>query len=168
VQHIQRDSTPEEQFGQLVRAGRERRGWSQEMLSRRLRDLTDAAVDQSGIARIEAGRRAIRLNEVAALSEVLNIDLRMFGKAMARSEAEEMNMALAEATERLHMVTGELVAASTAAESARVALDDAVDRVHALQTQRGLLQAERDQLTRQLHQIADARRQFELETRNGE
>lgn len=59
----------------MVRAAREARDWSQDTLSRRVKEETEVAIDQSGIARIEAGRRAVRLNEVVALMQVLGIDI---------------------------------------------------------------------------------------------
>lgn len=75
VEHNQRESTPEEQFGRMVRAAREGYAMSQEALSRRLKDDTDTIIDQSGIARLEAGRRAVRLNEVVALAQVLGLEI---------------------------------------------------------------------------------------------
>lgn len=73
VAHNQRDSTPEERFGRAVRAARESRRWSQEELSYLLKAETQVTIDQSGVARIESGKRAVRLNEVVALSRLLGI-----------------------------------------------------------------------------------------------
>ena len=72
--HIQREPTPEERFGRLVRAAREAREWTQEALVRHLKDA-GLTLDQSGVARIESGKRLVRLNEVVALAKVLGIDL---------------------------------------------------------------------------------------------
>lgn len=54
-------------FGQKVRAYRQERGWSQEELARRLRDL-GLDMHQTTIAKLEAGRRPTRLSEAYAIA----------------------------------------------------------------------------------------------------
>lgn len=68
------EPTPEEHFAYLVRSSRVQQGLTQEGLARHVREETGVAIDQSGIARIEAGKRAARFNEVVALSRALGID----------------------------------------------------------------------------------------------
>lgn len=67
-------STPEMIFGARLRAIREERRWSQADLGERLKQL-GIALHQTQIARIELGRRALRLNEATALARVLNTPL---------------------------------------------------------------------------------------------
>jgi transcriptional regulator with XRE-family HTH domain len=66
---------PEHQFGAHVREAREDRGWTQESLARRLRDLAGIDLHQTAIARLEVGKRSITLNEAAALAQLLGLDL---------------------------------------------------------------------------------------------
>jgi len=72
------EKTPEELLGAWVREAREHRGWSQETLARQLGETAGIDLHQSAVARLERGERPIRLNEAAALSKILNLDLRMF------------------------------------------------------------------------------------------
>lgn len=70
--------TAEQRFAQLVRDKREANGWSQEELARRVSAATGIPFHQTGITRIEGGRRNIRLNEVVVLAQALGIDLGVF------------------------------------------------------------------------------------------
>jgi transcriptional regulator with XRE-family HTH domain len=65
----------ETRFGAEVREAREARGWSQEALAKQLQEQTGVAIHQSGIARIEAGKRALRFAEAVALARTLMISL---------------------------------------------------------------------------------------------
>ena len=66
----------ESDFGKRVRAERERRGWSQEKLAKR---LTDKGVDTyaSTVAKIESEKkpRAVRLAEAAAIADLFDVSL---------------------------------------------------------------------------------------------
>ena len=66
----------ESDFGKRVRAERERRGWSQEELAKR---LTDKGVDTyaSTVAKIESEKkpRAVRLAEAAAIADLFDVSL---------------------------------------------------------------------------------------------
>jgi transcriptional regulator with XRE-family HTH domain len=92
VPHIADDPTPEQRFGQLVRTAREAREWTQEVLARRLKEVTGTVIDQSGVARIEAGKRAVRFNEVVALSQLLKIDLEAAGRGPSLSSDDLMRL----------------------------------------------------------------------------
>lgn len=86
VEHM--EISAEEAFGAQVRLAREARDWSQEGLARHLRDASGISVDQAAIARLERGKRAIRLNEASALARVLGLDLKPYGDAVAELSEE--------------------------------------------------------------------------------
>lgn len=65
----------EHQFGVWVKNAREMRGWSQEALARHLKETAGLDLHQSAVARLEGGKRAIRLNEASALAKLLGLDL---------------------------------------------------------------------------------------------
>lgn len=86
VMCVEHNSTSaEENFGAQVRLAREARGWSQESLGRRLREKSGIGVDQAAIARLEKGKRAIRLNEASALAALLGIDLHPYSGSLSRT-----------------------------------------------------------------------------------
>lgn len=64
-------------FGERVREERERRGWSQEELAKRLTDRGIEGVYASTVAKIEStGKpRAVRLAEAAAVAELFEVSL---------------------------------------------------------------------------------------------
>lgn len=103
--------TFEEHFGSQVRAARETRGWSQEALALRLKD-EGLDIHQSGIARLEQGQRAIRLNEAAALSQILGLDLT---REAARAEELGSTELSGDEVERLRTDLTEITAAHEAA-----------------------------------------------------
>lgn len=65
------------QFGKRVRDERERRGWSQEELAKRLTDRGIEGMHSSTIAKIESSRkpRAVRLAEASAIAELFEVSL---------------------------------------------------------------------------------------------
>ncbi|WP_162819226.1 helix-turn-helix domain-containing protein [Leifsonia aquatica] len=71
---IDEPQSVEQAFGRAVKAARNERGMSQRSLAEYL-GRRGGRLDQSAIARIESGERAIRLDEAASLSEALDIDL---------------------------------------------------------------------------------------------
>ncbi|MET7705454.1 helix-turn-helix transcriptional regulator [Micromonospora sp. NPDC005413] len=95
-------STAEQRFGGQVREARELRGWSQEALARHLRESAGLELHQTAIARLERGERAIRLNEVAALAQVLGLRLDQYagGKPPLTAEEYEQAQVLLEETRR--------------------------------------------------------------------
>jgi transcriptional regulator with XRE-family HTH domain len=105
------ETTAEQRFGEHVRQGRQLRGWTQESLARHLRELGGLDLDQSAIARLETGKRAIRFNEVAAISHLLELDLTHysgFGRTVpdgeyeqAKAEADQRRQALVAAEKEL-------------------------------------------------------------------
>lgn len=64
-----------ESFGALVRTARENRQWTQADLAKRLGSLLGREVNPLAITRTEAGKRPVPLDEVAALAQLLNLEL---------------------------------------------------------------------------------------------
>lgn len=111
----------------MVRAAREGYAMSQDALSRRLKDDTDVVIDQSGIARLEAGRRAVRLNEVVALAQVLGIDISQSTFAvqpdkMDENMLERAQIELAEIQMEVHAAFEDVRRHEAALEMARARL----------------------------------------------
>jgi hypothetical protein len=69
----------EREFTQAITRERVRRGWSQDRLVEELAKRRGLKIHQTGITRIEAGTRRVRLDEAIALAQVLNIELRYGG-----------------------------------------------------------------------------------------
>jgi transcriptional regulator with XRE-family HTH domain len=95
------DPSAEEVFGAQVRLAREARQWTQEALARHLRETSGIGMDQAAVARLEGGKRSIRLNEASALAKLLGLDLQALSGVVPRLTAEEYEEAkkkLAEAT----------------------------------------------------------------------
>lgn len=61
-------------FGDVVKASREARGWSQRQLAEMLRAV-DLKLDPSAITRIERGNRDVKLAEAIAIASVLEFDV---------------------------------------------------------------------------------------------
>lgn len=96
----------EERFGAEVRQRRTARGWTQALLVR----YSGSTLDQSSMTRLELGKRAIRLNEAAALAGVLGIDLNSY----------------VDTTTQQRMAQQRLTELSRASIDARLALADAI------------------------------------------
>jgi transcriptional regulator with XRE-family HTH domain len=64
-----------ESFGALVRQARENRQWTQAELAKRLGALLGREVNPLAITRTETGKRPVPLDEVAALAQLLNLEL---------------------------------------------------------------------------------------------
>lgn len=62
-------------FGAQVRAARQARGWSQKVLAAHLLEHAGVKLGQSGVVRLENGRRPTRLNEAVDIAWFLSIDL---------------------------------------------------------------------------------------------
>lgn len=64
----------DKELGELVKAERLKRGWSQEKLVRRMRN---AGINwmQSTVTKTESGNRPIRVREVFTLAALLSLDL---------------------------------------------------------------------------------------------
>ena len=67
----------EREFAKAVTRERLRRGWSQDRLVEELARRCGVEIHQTGITRIEAGTRRVRLDEAIALARVLDINLRL-------------------------------------------------------------------------------------------
>ncbi|GAB3944131.1 hypothetical protein GCM10029976_067760 [Kribbella albertanoniae] len=66
---------PSDTFARRLRMERERQGLSQAELARRVTEVLGVNVDKSAVARIEQQTRAIRLDEAAAMAEVLGLPI---------------------------------------------------------------------------------------------
>jgi len=66
------DHTPSEVFAQQLRATRDRKGWSQQRLADRLRELGEP-IDRSVIAKIEGGNRPVSVDEAFAFAAALGV-----------------------------------------------------------------------------------------------
>jgi transcriptional regulator with XRE-family HTH domain len=101
--HNQPQPSAEDRFAQLVKSKRERLGWSQEELARRVSVATGTPFHQTGITRIESAKRGIRLNEALILASVLGIELGPLAKTLEdhRKNAERVEAALRAAEEVL-------------------------------------------------------------------
>ncbi|MFI6468729.1 multiprotein-bridging factor 1 family protein [Streptomyces sp. NPDC050516] len=63
------------EFGAMVRAARENRQWTQADLARHLGALLGKEVNALVVTRIETGKRPVPLPEVAALAQLLHLEL---------------------------------------------------------------------------------------------
>lgn len=64
-----------ETFARRLREERQRAGLSQAALAGRLSELVDRRIDPSALARSETGERAVRLDEAAAIADILDVPL---------------------------------------------------------------------------------------------
>ena len=100
VPHNPRRSWSAEQFfGEQVKVHRELRGWTQEALAQRLRELMGVDLHQTAITRIERGQRAVRLNEFAALAQLLDLDTSVYRGHGRPLNEEDYSAAKARAAE---------------------------------------------------------------------
>lgn len=91
----------ETHFRKRLKDERDRRGWSQEELAKRLGER-GVAVHASTIAKIETDARAVRLDEAAAIADLfgLSLDTLLGRKAVEDDQGHAMNV-LAEEAQRL-------------------------------------------------------------------
>lgn len=71
----------ENDFASAVMRARLRRHWTQEYLAEQVTQKTGVLIHQTGITRIEQGKRRIRLDEAIALAELLDITLSLGGES---------------------------------------------------------------------------------------
>jgi transcriptional regulator with XRE-family HTH domain len=147
------DVTAEERFGAYVREVREGRGWTQEQLRRQLNDQFSVDLSSTAMARLEQGKRPIRLNEVTALAKLLGLDLQQYGGTIPRLTKDEYQDAL----RRLEEIRKREAAAGDKLASLRRARDEDLSR------------AELDDaiLFNQRLQLEDAIREYEQRTADG-
>lgn len=155
-----------------VRHAREARGWSQLALANMLRREFDLNVGgQSGVARIEAGERPTRLNEVSIIANYLGIDLQgiLAGPIGSLNEVEELERALSEADMQRMEIEEQVQAATAAVGAAKATLEMAEQRLNDLHRRQGEIHAVRNQLMHSYYQAADARKRLGmLRDENGE
>lgn len=70
-----KQSRVETQFRERVRRERERRDWSQAELAKQLRDRGIASIYTTTVAKIEAGERAVRIDEATALADIFDVSV---------------------------------------------------------------------------------------------
>jgi transcriptional regulator with XRE-family HTH domain len=119
-----KEPSAEEAFGAQVRFAREAREWTQDALARHLRDASGVSMDQAAVARLELGKRAIRLNEAVALASLLGLDLKQYGGKIAPLSDEQYP----EALEHLDKVQALEQQASDALTHVRRTRDEALSR----------------------------------------
>jgi transcriptional regulator with XRE-family HTH domain len=92
-----------ESFGALVRKARENRQWTQADLAKRLGSLLSREVNPLAITRTEAGKRPVPLDEVAALAQLLNLELDpLLNPPQVRGSADELKKRAAELHDELN------------------------------------------------------------------
>lgn len=138
--HSQRKQTPEEDFGETVRFVRTARGWSQEAMARRLREEASIDIDQSGIARIESGKRALRLNDVHAICELLKIELH-FGSGTPELRPEDLKHDLERTANAMMQVESEFAEEEMRRDKLRNELEKAEARLQELHMRRAEITA---------------------------
>lgn len=131
------------------------------MLARRVGEEMGAEIDQSGIARIESGKRAVRLNEVQAICELLSMDLHV-GRTTHKSQAEDYEAAHAEAVRKRDAIEKQFARTTMQAEELRNDLSKTEKRLQDLHVQRAETTAIVLHLERRLYELADARKRAEM------
>lgn len=66
---------PSDVFGEQVRRHRDRRGWTQRDLCRKIEEKVGATIDPATLARLEKGQRRVSLDEACLLAVVLDVPL---------------------------------------------------------------------------------------------
>jgi transcriptional regulator with XRE-family HTH domain len=91
----------ETHFRKRIKDERDRRGWSQEELARRLGEH-GVAVHASTIAKIETDARAVRLDEAAAIADLFGLSLdALLGRNTLEDDGDHAMNVLAEDAQRL-------------------------------------------------------------------
>lgn len=68
-------NTPGARFARRLREERERAGLSQADLAGRLSEGLDDAIYHSAVARMESGKRSVKIDEAVAIADVLKVSL---------------------------------------------------------------------------------------------
>ena len=84
-----------EQFGSLMKAAREGRGWSQRKLAEMLNEQ-GLRLDPSAVTRIETGQREVKLREAVIIAETVGLELANLRSAANIDRALEVSQAVAE------------------------------------------------------------------------
>jgi transcriptional regulator with XRE-family HTH domain len=91
----------ETHFRKRLKDERDRRGWSQEELAKRLGER-GVAVHASTIAKIETNARAVRLDEAAAIADLFGLSLdTLLGRKAVEDDQDHAINVLAEEAQRL-------------------------------------------------------------------
>lgn len=102
-------------FGAVVRKARENRMWTQAELAKRLGAALGREVTALAVSRIEAAQRPVPVSEVAALAQLLNLELDpLLNPApvrMSRDELAQRAERVREEVDELHQVEVQLMAA---------------------------------------------------------
>lgn len=65
----------DKQFGQRLKEGRKTHGWTQPQMAELLAERCSQSIDASTIAKIEAGRRSVRINEAVAIADLFEVSV---------------------------------------------------------------------------------------------
>jgi len=142
LQHVKIDEVGQA-FGALVRKARENRQMTQAELAKQLGVALGREVNPLAVTRIEAGKRPVPLAEVAALAELLNLELDpLFNPAPVRMSPAELARRAGEIRGRLNEMHAEEVKLMAAYASANQQLR--------------LLRTRRDELERELQAVERA------------
>lgn len=119
-----RDGAPERGVGDLVRDRRKALGWTQEVLAARMTE-GGFAMHQVTVAKLEQARRPIRINELVALSIVLEtrvVDLLGMGDL-----ADPIDVSVSTAVARLRGARDELDAVAKSFDKRKDQLDQQIE-----------------------------------------
>jgi transcriptional regulator with XRE-family HTH domain len=107
-------------FGVLVRQAREDRQWTQADLAKRLGALLGKEVNPLAITRTEAGSRPVPFDEVAALAQVLNLELDpLINPPRVQGSAEKLKKRAAELSDEMNQAHQQEVQLMATEASAR-------------------------------------------------
>lgn len=65
----------DEQFGQRLKERRKDKRWTQPQMAKMLADLCSQSIDPTTIAKIEAGKRSVRINEAVAIAALFEVSV---------------------------------------------------------------------------------------------
>lgn len=152
----------EEIFGAQVRQAREARGWTQDRLRRVLQDVAGVDLSSTAMTRLEQGKRPIRLNEVTALAQILELGLERYAGGpvrlmqqdeyeRARKELLRLHAMEAEAHRRLDQAREAVMAATASEHHARQQMDQLRTQIARLEASLARYDMGRDGLMEALH-----------------
>lgn len=115
---------------------REERGWSQSELARKMVDAGWTTYNQMTVSRTEKGDRPIRLNEIAALADIFEVDMYSLwlprsvrGYAVAMKEVEKLSEELYALTRQYLRAQFRLACAADVADLAEEELSYAANQL---------------------------------------
>lgn len=110
-------------FAENVRVFRERRGWSQADLARRLKGSGWKQFHPTTVSRIENGDRGVKLSEAAAIAKILQVDLKQL---MVAGRGREVLKDLFDTQDSYGFALMNFVRAAVELQTANAALESAL------------------------------------------